>query len=211
MKAVNHSSAQAAARTVLLPTSTWIHRKLFSFFSYRALTWLFHFRLFFFFSFIFQTRTPWNKPQHLELETEFDHTNPARIKKFSLLPSWCPVWPQLVLTKGSGGHGGAERCEKQVFGSVNVCNQVTGLAWRGQTQSDKHKHIRRTQGTAELIFTGEIKAIFVCGPSCLIHSEPQRCKKYPSVRVIYPRLGCFSHIIIYLLRWGADAIISGAN
>ena len=33
---------------------------------------------------------------------------------------------------------GVSRCERQVFGSVNVCNHVNSTSLRGQTRSDKH-------------------------------------------------------------------------
>lgn len=103
------------------------------------------------------------------------HPSPTYIKAWNLLPSWCPVWPTCSDKEGLGGPGEeAGRCEKQVFGSVNVCNQVIWPA-----RENKHNLINTNtsnthKGTyAELIFEGEIKAIFVCVPSCLKHSEPR--------------------------------------
>lgn len=84
----------------------------------------------------------YNKTQHFKLETEFNHFK----NRFNLLPSWCPVWPQLVLTKGAVGAAAAERggrCEKQVFGSLQ---HVYPSDWtRGR--EDKHNLINTNTHT----------------------------------------------------------------
>lgn len=86
--------------------------------------------------------------------------------------SLCPIRQTCSDKEELGAGEKAGRCEKQVFGSVNMCNQVIWPA-----RENKHNLINTNtsnthKGTyAELIFEGEIKAIFVCVPSCLKHSE----------------------------------------